>query len=32
VSLNTMGAGLRAVDNHLSVLETAAAILKPFGE
>jgi probable F420-dependent oxidoreductase len=32
VSLNTMGAGLGAVDNHLSVLETAAEILKPFGE
>jgi probable F420-dependent oxidoreductase len=32
MSLNTMGAGLGAVDNHLSVLETAAAILKPFGE
>jgi len=32
VSLNTMGAGLGAVDNHLSVLETAAAVLKPFGE
>jgi len=32
LSLNTMGAGLGAVDNHLSVLETAAEILKPFGE
>jgi len=32
VSLNTMGAGLGAVDNHLSVLETAAEVLKPFGE
>lgn len=32
MSLNTMGAGLGAVDNHLSVLETAADILKPFGE
>jgi alkanesulfonate monooxygenase SsuD/methylene tetrahydromethanopterin reductase-like flavin-dependent oxidoreductase (luciferase family) len=32
VSVNTMGAGLGAVDNHLSVLETAAEILKPFGE
>jgi probable F420-dependent oxidoreductase len=32
MSLNTMGAGLGAVDNHLSVLETAAEVLKPFGE
>jgi probable F420-dependent oxidoreductase len=32
VSLNTMGVGLGSVDNHLSVLETAAEILKPFGE
>jgi probable F420-dependent oxidoreductase len=32
VSINTMGAGLGAVDNHLSVLETAAEIMKPFGE
>jgi probable F420-dependent oxidoreductase len=32
LALNTMGAGLGAVDNHLSVLETAAEILKPFGE
>jgi len=32
MSLNTMGAGLGAVDNHLSVLEAAAEVLKPFGE
>jgi probable F420-dependent oxidoreductase len=32
VSINTMGAGLGAVDNHLSVLETAAEIMKPLGE
>jgi probable F420-dependent oxidoreductase len=32
VSINTMGAGLGAVDNHLSVLETAAGIMKPLGE
>jgi probable F420-dependent oxidoreductase len=29
LSVNTMGAGLRTVDDHLSVLETAAGILKP---
>ena len=29
LSVNTMGAGLRTVDDHLRVLETAAAILKP---
>ena len=29
LSVNTMGAGLRAVDDHLRVLETAAEILKP---
>jgi probable F420-dependent oxidoreductase len=32
VSVNTMGAGLGGVDNHLSVLETAAEILKPLAE
>jgi hypothetical protein len=32
ISLNTMGAGLGAVDNHLSVLEAAAEVLKPFSE
>jgi probable F420-dependent oxidoreductase len=29
VSVNTMGAGLRTVDDHLGVLETAAEVLKP---
>ena len=29
LSVNTMGAGLRTVDDHLRVLETAAGILKP---
>jgi probable F420-dependent oxidoreductase len=29
LSVNTMGAGLRTVDDHLRVLETAAEILKP---
>jgi probable F420-dependent oxidoreductase len=32
VSVNTMGAGLRSVDDHLSVLESAAQITKPFAE
>jgi probable F420-dependent oxidoreductase len=32
VSVNTMGAGLGGVDEHLSVLETAAEILKPSGD
>jgi len=32
VSVNTMGAGLRSVDDHLAVLESAAQITKPFGE
>ena len=27
--MNTMGAGLRTVDDHLPALETAAGILKP---
>jgi len=27
--VNTMGAGLRTVDDHLRVLETAAGILQP---
>jgi len=31
VSVNTMGAGLRTVDDHLGVLETATAIMKPVG-
>jgi probable F420-dependent oxidoreductase len=29
LSVNTMGAGLRTVDDHLRVLETAAGILQP---
>jgi probable F420-dependent oxidoreductase len=29
LSVNTMGAGLRTVDDHLRVLETAAEMLKP---
>ncbi len=32
VSVSTMGAGLRSVDDHLAVLESAAQITKPFGE
>jgi probable F420-dependent oxidoreductase len=32
VSVNTMGAGLRTVDDHLGVLETAASALKSLGE
>ena len=32
VSVNTMGAGLRSVDDHLAVLESAADITKPFAE
>jgi probable F420-dependent oxidoreductase len=32
VSVNTMGAGLRTVDDHLGVLETAASVLKSLGE
>jgi probable F420-dependent oxidoreductase len=30
LSVNTMGAGLSTVDDHLAVLETAADVLKPF--
>jgi probable F420-dependent oxidoreductase len=32
VSVNTMGAGLRTVDEHLGALEAAAQVLKPSGE
>jgi len=32
LSVNTMGAGLRTVDDHLRVLETAAGILKPLDD
>jgi probable F420-dependent oxidoreductase len=32
VSVNTMGAGLRTVDDHLAALEAAAEVLKPFGQ
>jgi probable F420-dependent oxidoreductase len=32
VSVNTMGAGLRTVDDHLRALEAAAEVLKPLGE
>jgi probable F420-dependent oxidoreductase len=32
LSVNTMGAGLRTVDEHLAALETAAGVLKPLGE
>jgi probable F420-dependent oxidoreductase len=32
VSVNTMGAGLRSVEDHLAVLESAAQITKPFAE
>ncbi len=32
LSVNTMGSGLSTVDDHLSVLETAAGILKPSTE
>ena len=32
LSVNTMGAGLRAVDDHLRALEAAAEVVKPFGE
>jgi probable F420-dependent oxidoreductase len=32
ISVNTMGSGLRTVDEHLGVLETAAEVLKPLGE
>jgi alkanesulfonate monooxygenase SsuD/methylene tetrahydromethanopterin reductase-like flavin-dependent oxidoreductase (luciferase family) len=32
VSVNTMGAGLRTVDDHLAALESVAQAAKPFGE
>jgi probable F420-dependent oxidoreductase len=32
ISVNTMGSGLRTVDDHLGALESAAEVLKPFGE
>ncbi len=32
LSVNTMGAGLRGVDDHLRVLESAAEITRPFAE
>jgi len=32
MSVNTMGAGLRSVDEHLAVLETAAEVTKPYME
>jgi len=32
LSVNTMGAGLRTVDDHLGALESAAEVLKPLGE
>jgi hypothetical protein len=32
VSVNTMGAGLRTVDDHLAALEAAADVLKPAEE
>lgn len=32
MSVNTMGAGLRNVDEHLAVLETAAEVIKPYAE
>jgi probable F420-dependent oxidoreductase len=32
ISVNTMGAGLRTVDDHLGALETAAGVLKPLAE
>jgi probable F420-dependent oxidoreductase len=32
LSVNTMGAGLRTVGDHLGVLESAAEVLKPLGE
>jgi probable F420-dependent oxidoreductase len=32
ISVNTMGAGLRTVDDHLGALEVAAEVLKPLGE
>jgi len=32
LSVNTMGAGLRSVDEHLAVLETAAEVTRPYAE
>ncbi len=32
LSVNTMGAGLPSVDEHLAVLETAAEVTKPYAE
>jgi probable F420-dependent oxidoreductase len=32
LSVNTMGAGLRSVDDHLGALESAAEVSRPFGE
>jgi hypothetical protein len=32
MSVNTMGAGLRSVDEHLAVLQTAAEVTKPYAE
>jgi probable F420-dependent oxidoreductase len=32
ISVNTMGSGLRTVDDHLDALETAAKILRPLSE
>jgi probable F420-dependent oxidoreductase len=32
LSVNTMGAGLRTVDDHLAALETVAEVLKPLGD
>ena len=29
ISVNTMGSGLRTVDDHLAALEAAAEVLKP---
>ena len=32
MSVNTMGAGLRSVDEHLAVLQTAAEVTRPYAE
>jgi probable F420-dependent oxidoreductase len=32
IAVNTMGSGLRTVDDHLAALEAAAEVLKPLGE
>ncbi len=32
ISVNTMGSGLRTVEDHLAALEAAAEVLKPFDE